>query len=315
MIVPYLRHCAAAAQRLKQAASRLDKEVAAGRVTYEDVVPPEMRKALAAKPVEDQKRVSRAFGQQPAYKAPGDLAKHRALNQSLFNAQTKNPNMPRVEVFRDTSEAMVMPLLNSMSDKYSKVPVVIGMPENPGGALRDAGTLKVPAKKKSGPMPPPTSAPVDKTLNLSAIQHELGEVESLRSPRLQPHASHMGIEPILRENAALHGDAAAYNIMQAARSEHADDALVAKLHKQVGGTGSSPVQPGTRRARAMADRLEAAVPQLSERARSAMAYAQLHAGPEQVVSGLPEPLVAKLNAGGSRAAHRLLKTFARKGRL
>lgn len=255
----------------KFAASRLDKEVAAGRARYEDVLP-----ATALSPgmtSEEVKKLSRTYSHTPA--APSDLAQHRELNQRLFNAQIARPDAVIGADVTGRSPLSLEPKAYSYAERTPGVrkdsyDVEVG--PRTGRYLRmmaekrDANVAQNALSRAPSRLPP--SHPMDATLNLSALQHELGEVEAMKSRHSYPHASHAGIEPTLRELMAVRADPEAYGVVDAVTHMSAgtgvpdDDILFAKLHKQVGGTGNSPVQPGTRRARALERRLTANASQL-----------------------------------------------------
>jgi hypothetical protein len=125
---------------------------------------------------------------------------------------------------------------------------------------------------------------VDATLDHAGLQHELGEVHEMNDAKrkvpvqgadgkpardargmvqleekrvVHPHASHLGVSPILREDMAVMHDPEARDLMDKVRQRHPDDAHVAKLKRQMGYHPNSPIQPGTRAARALEDRLAA----------------------------------------------------------
>lgn len=280
----------------KFAASRLDKEVAAGRARYEDVLP-----ATALSPgmtPEEVKKLSRTYSHTPA--APPDLARHRELNQRLFNAQLARPGaLVRADVtgsaplsFEPRTYAFAERTPGVRHDSFDvEVSPRSGRYLRMMAEKRDANIAQNALARAPSRLPP--SHPMDATLNLSALQHELGEVEAMTSRHSYPHASHAGIEPTLRELMAVRADPEAYGVTDAVTHMYAgtgvpdDDILFAKLHKQVGGTGNAPVQPGTRRARALEKRLVANAGQLMPATRREHILDQLNELSDVAGTGIP----------------------------
>lgn len=109
--------------------------------------------------------------------------------------------------------------------------------------------------------------PVDSTLRFAVGQHELGEAAEMLRKTPRPHASHIGVEPILREQIAMMGDADAVRAMSSARQGHPDDALVQKLIRRAGGTPDSPLPLGGRQQRAVERMLDSNVQNLHPASR------------------------------------------------
>lgn len=269
----------------KFAASRLDKEVAAGRARYEDVLP--ARHIPPGASQEDLKRISRAYSHTPAFNP--SIARHRDMNARLFAAQTARPEAlvgPGVTVSTPKTRAPGTILPFSGHDLRT-APLHVEVSPRSGQFYRMmADTFDPELAERTlarAPSRLPAAHPMDATLNLSALQHEFGEVEALRKNTTMPHASHAGIEPLLRERLAVRHDPEAHYALEQMRGINQfvgvpdDDLLFTRLHKQVGGTGNTPVQPGTRRARALEQRMRAAVPQMLPETRREHVLDQLNA--------------------------------------
>lgn len=82
---------------------------------------------------------------------------------------------------------------------------------------------------------------IDPTATYATLQHELGEAAEGGRAKVTPFASHLGVEPILREQLATQGDAVASKLFHKVRQQDPADAHVQKLIRQVGGTPGAPV--------------------------------------------------------------------------
>lgn len=82
---------------------------------------------------------------------------------------------------------------------------------------------------------------IDPSVTYGTLQHELGEAVEGGRAKLTPFASHLGVEPILREQLATQGDAIASKLFHKLRQQDPADAHVQKLIRQVGGTPGAPV--------------------------------------------------------------------------
>ena len=282
--------------------SRLDKEVAKGRVDYSDVVPGATSRdqtgywhkakgdwhstsgdtglVTRIAPVNTSEAINRRirFGYDPnkataqealmapAPVSPDRLARTRALNDALYKAQLKNPQaatgLPSIEAHSKFSpigpgmvngQVYVPPesasLIRGVANKEKVRPTLSILAGNlpPGNIF----THPQVASRLHGP-----SDPMDPTLNKAILQHEFGEANmfhnlSNNNGKIQPLASHLGAEPILRENLGTLGDPAAQNMMAKARTLDRGDVSVQQAIRQVGGTPNSPVPLGGKQHRAV----------------------------------------------------------------
>jgi hypothetical protein len=100
---------------------------------------------------------------------------------------------------------------------------------------------------------------VDSTLNRAALDHEVGErMQAINAKQkgIHLHASHLGVEPILRENQIARGDPEAVGTLQKLRHQHPDDKLVNKMTRQLGHHPDSPLPVGGRHQRKLEKMLE-----------------------------------------------------------
>jgi hypothetical protein len=291
----------------KVAASRLDKEVAEGAASYSDVdprIPRSMGESSIAK------RISRASGQAPVPRTSEELNRTRSLNAALFNnahlrgrynteldgypIQQLTPGSARLNpgaseyTLRNELHAMGPATLHSSAgpntvyapDTSSRFLRTTSEPFGPFRAGVTSGFGAAPGidpniKRKLVRTLLAPEADVDRTLNYGILEHELGESDRLGARDVAPHSSHMGIEPIGRENMALRGDPEAQAIISKIRNSSHDDALMQRKLREAGNTASSPLPVGGRAMRSVERNIAANPQQLSKATRANAVSTQL----------------------------------------
>lgn len=286
----------------KEAASRIDKALAAGQLAFKDVMPelraPRVGSYGHQKTVQEWKRLWRDSAHAPAPRSAEELARTRALNAAKVEQAAHNTGVRGVKVVREDqgdgwmrAQGPHVPIAQSRRGNIQAV-----VPTDSAAYVRESvheattPAQRVPRRppvtpaSKSGTKPTkrpaivstantrstPLNAPEDPTLMHAFTQHEIGEARTLKKApgtRYAPHASHIGVEPILRENLALVGDPAAQQLSSSLRRLHPDDAYVQRLVRQVGGTPDSPIPLEGRRANALHERLRATESTLSPQSR------------------------------------------------
>lgn len=254
----------------KLAASRIDKEIAAGRLRYSDVMPdvPEGGVGSIFEPF--LKRRMRAEMSAPSEVAPEALARRRALNQKLYEARFAHPDVPGVKMQKTLAPGLgAGMLLDSVYAPDTSARFVRTL-DRPFGVSRALGSTLHPAIPEhllTG------AVAEDPTLNRAILEHELGEASTMnravaRKGMAAPFASHLGSEPIIRENLALAGDPEALATMAKLRQRHPDDAYVQKLVRQAGGTPDAPIPLHGKQHRAIEAALAKHPEQLTKQTRS-----------------------------------------------
>jgi len=239
----------------KTAASRLDKEVRLGNVGYHDV-DPSIPKALGNTGY--GKYVSRTHAFEPT--AAPNLAQRQNLLDRSHNAHIGTNNivgthLPNVGPATDGRMAFGQPKVHA--------------PKSSGGFMRSAGKgLWGRLRAQLGTHDEkflPKAVPSDKTTGRAILGHELAERQEMArsgTHGVHLHASHMGVRPILEENMHARGDPGSVKALQAVRRGHPDDALVARLSKQIGHHPDAPLPIGGKHERALEKRLAASSGQL-----------------------------------------------------
>lgn len=168
----------------------------------------------------------------------GAEARRDAIQEKRFSLMAKRPE----EVVPGAKGALVYTTDNTY-------PVLGGPATVPG---KTPQVLVRPADFKA------TGVSMGPTERASVLAHELGEVaetsRGMQGKSITPHASHMGLEPLLREDMELVGHPTASRNNQRLRmgAEASEgDVLVAKAKRQAGFLPDQPIQPGTRRAAAV----------------------------------------------------------------
>lgn len=243
-------------KQLKIAASRLDKEVAAGNVSYSDV-DPRIPRAMGDSGF--AKRISRAEGLSPASRTPEQVARTRALNQAIFRNQHREHTLPQVP---QTPRAAPhtpssLKLVNDFAPKAgpatqgTAAQQLVSAPDTSGRFMRTVTQGRMgPLRALSSTVTPDTRiqnkvltppAAVDHTLNNAVLQHEFGEADLMGAKDRTMFASHFGIQPIMREQQALIGDPEAQEYMQRARQLNPDDRLIQRKLREAGSTPDRPL--------------------------------------------------------------------------
>jgi len=264
----------------KIAASRLDKEVLEGNVGYHDVDP---RLPASMGQSGMGKGFTRMNAMAPAEQTPEAVARLRALRAakdrntySLADKarQTieKNPedlgNISN-EVLDQASIHNQMfpgagPATVPMHGAGNRPGVFAGddsgqflrsMQDGPYGAFRADLSTKDPTNLAPIFLNPRKS--VDDSLNHGVLEHEIGERNTMLNTNPQgrsiqhAHATHAGIEPLLREELAVQGDPEAVRTLQNLRQGNPDDRLTAALRRRAGAHPDSPLPLGGRQQRAV----------------------------------------------------------------
>lgn len=239
----------------KLSSTRYEREIASGGLSRGDVTPgvpnlPGPANVVSRKMTRDQLRA-------PAEVGPGALERTRVLNDKLYRTQVPQAGQYVPGLYGSTA---ISPgnVAGFLGTNGVKVPEESGQfMRGLGGSTVDRlkGTVGAMSSAKGDPtllrQLLPERAPVDRTLNYAAGQHEIGEGAEFARGVFRPNASHLGVEPILRENIAIKGDPEAVRAMSNLRSVHPDDRLVQKAIRQVGGTPDAPLALGGRQQRAV----------------------------------------------------------------
>lgn len=281
----------------KIAASTIDREVAAGRARYEDVLPAAWREGVPAK---EMKARYRQYVHDAAEHP--DIARHRKLNAHLLEAQLAQPS-----IAAGVPNVTATKVRTRDSATYASPGYARGEPLHIEYNPRAGQISRLPYAAEwhlRNPARMPAAAPVDASLGLGVLQHEFGEAQALRSAKLHPYSSHAGVEPYLRQAMALRQDPLAARIF--AEQGGDSDMLIDQAHRRMGGTSSNPVQPGTRRARALEREWERMIPQFAPADRKGMITdflrtQQAPAGTAPTVAGIPEELRAAIMQSGAVA--------------
>lgn len=298
-----------AQQLRKVAASRLDKEVAAGNVSYSDV-DPRIPRPMGSSGM--AKRISRAEGMAPAARTPEQVNRTRTLNDALFKNQHARADRsiqgfvprqpPQTERLvkgpqrRLELHDRMLPGMGPASMDIGGDAISVYAPHTSGQFIRTfnepAGAVRaglhvhpsITSETQNKFLVPP--ADVDRTLNHTIMQHEFGEADLLGAKNVTPFASHFGVQPITREQQALMGDPEAQAIMQKARASNPDDALVQRKLREAGATPNSPLPVEGRAARSVERNLAANPTQLNKATRAQTLQRELQ---QQLATTTPHP--------------------------
>ena len=255
---------------VKVALPRYEREIQAGNITRGDVVPgsPDVRGGLLGP---SQRAKTRATLVAPASVQPGEVAHTRALKEKLYAAQTGSGAKAlgvSANIKREPLAGMVAGTAPGLLG-----PPTVHAPEISGQLVRGlTGGFVDRAKTMGGALTQQDSlfvpkAPVDATLNHAVLQHELGEASEMAKSTVRPFASHLGPEPILRENIGVLGDPEAQAAMGRLRQVHPDDALVQRMVRRAGGTPNAPIPLGGAQHRAVDRMLDRSASLLSPETR------------------------------------------------
>lgn len=273
----------------KIAASRLDKEVAKGNVRYQDAVPMQWYDPR------DPKSVSRQQQMSGTNLAPSALHRKRNLDDAIVRNTYARAGVAKREVAvrglaGNTPAQLGAPhspqrMINQQalldSTVHSKFLPGAGpamtqgevyVPRESGQFLRGI-TNPMTAQQAINATEPfsfngslPAHQPVDKTLTRAVLDHEQGERNVLLGHRkqkvdgkdvaaLHPHATHLGVEPTMREAIITKGDVEAQGVFKKLRG-HGDDAQLQAILRNAGHHPDAPIPIGGRVHRAIEKRLE-----------------------------------------------------------
>ena len=290
----------------KIALPRYEREIQAGNIQRSDIIPGALNvKGGILGP--SARSLTRNALAAPAAVAPEALAQKRELNQRLYNAQVAAPvqahGIPGLASVHADMVPGAGPATAPGKTLAGNFVSQVHSPPNAGQFIRGAsrgtvGSLGAIASSLPQAAPYqkhllPDAAPVDATLNKAVLQHELGEASEMSRPTVRPFASHLGPEPILRENLATQGDPEAIAAMSKVRKMNPDDNLVQKAIRRVGGTPDSPVPIGGKQHRAIEQMLDQGAQKLSPASRTrglqlgAALEKQVPYVPEHVAQGVP----------------------------
>lgn len=290
---------------LKAAASRLDREVALGNVSYSDV-DPRIPRPIGQSGI--AKRISREGAHAPTPRTPEELSRTRTLNKAIFNnehlraARVGEQRLHPVNKLRAGFSGADMPLYAEGAENIPRYRLHNQMaPQGPATKVRgESAHMFVPdttgqfvrgTSKGLGPsyakaltyshkdvlglnrnnpdaqklLPP--RAPVDDTLNRAMLGHEMQEAQNFMDEKVTPFGSHMGISPITEENMLIRGDPEAQQHMQNWRRLSADDRLVTRKLREAGHHPDAPLPVSGRAERSVAKNIARNPAQLSPEAR------------------------------------------------
>ena len=193
----------------------------------------------------DEKRKYREGVHAPAVRTPAELERRRAIQDKRFNVFARKPEML-------SPDAAGTKVHTSTFGSMASVPGM-GPRTNMSGGKVHIGMSPL-DEALVAPMTG-THGPMNKTLRTSVLAHEIGEAAEMnraaRGGSITPHATHLGLEPIIREGVELTGDHEAVAGMRKLRLGHSDDKRVQDALRSVGHHPDVPIQPGTRRAKAL----------------------------------------------------------------
>ena len=284
----------------KLAASRLDKEVKAGRMTYAQAypgyVPRSYEQEGGAKGLKESKRIAREVESEASAVAPQALARRRALNNAVYQNKMRlggEGNTTLVNAHVPGAGPMNMGVPGVQQN-------IAFVPETSGQWFRahaagDRSAANRATWGLTGGLP--AREAIDGTLNRMALEHELGEGVARNANVVHPHATHMGAQPLLRENLALHGDPEAQRLVGQLRNRGMDDIIMQKAMKQVGAHPDRPL--------AMDGRQQAAVERIlaSKRDKLSPKTQGVNAGHQAINSmfGIPQRVATVPDVLGQQA--------------
>lgn len=238
----------------KIALSRLDKEIAAGKVSLQDV---------PGLPAGATKTQAREAFHAPAPRTIDRLYAKRKMNERMFSQmsrlkpeQLQSIGKPGVHI-TNRLPGGPMYLHGRVSVPKSSGRFIRTVAESPRLGVTRASIASLGA---THPLLTPErmlvpAKGVDPTINRAALQHELGEAgEAARiqaGKSITPVSSHIGVKPILEEQMALRGDPEAIKVFSKVRAREQGDVAVQKAIRQAGGTPDRPLAIGGRQERAV----------------------------------------------------------------
>lgn len=309
----------------KIALPRYEQEIQAGNIQRSALGPnlPNVQGGLLGPAA---RKMTRDQLHAPAPVDPGALARKRQLNDHLYHAQAAAPHAATGIQVGGVSKEMLPGAFAATLPGITGKPQVYSPPQSGqfmrgmGGGFTDRmkATGAAMAPQHAGALLPPSSS-VDPTINKAVLHHELGEASEMGKPAWRPFASHLGPEPIIRENMAMQGDPEAMGHMAKLRQMHPDDALAQKAIRHAGGTPDSPIPIGGRQHRAVEGYIDRNVQKINPTIRGQrlmgavasgkeLAYAspEVHGAARQVMEGIPATLKQPSLMGKLRSAKELV---------
>lgn len=261
---------------IKEATTRFEREIATGNLSRGDVTPGVPNLPGFLNPV--SRKQTRDILAAPAAVDPATLERTRRLKGLQHPAQIAAAGS---YVPKAVGSLEPMPKGYAATKGTSTGQFAVHAPLQTGqfmrtagggdivGALRGEAVASQPAL--AGALLRPAQ-PQDRTIGQAIAQHEIGEAAELSrafTPAgLRPYASHLGVEPVLREQQALRGDPDAVRDMNRARSIHPDDKRMQGYIRQAGGTADAPLPLGGRQQRAVERMLDRNSSQISAHAKA-----------------------------------------------
>lgn len=246
-----VRHAAFLDELQKIAATRYRKELERGTITVSDIIP-------GGYSSEDQ--TIRDTLRAPAEVSPKDLARKRQMSKKVYQTQMAAPQASGIPGLKTTKR------MHPQFGVGMQGGMVFAPPQS-GRFMRSIGAgPKASQRAALSPLVSQVSPGmgeallekakgVDSTLTHAGAQHEFGEASELsrmlKSKKALPHASHLGVEPIIRENIAVRGDPEAVKEMGKLRALSGDDTAVQKIIRRAGGTPDAPLAVGGKQQRAV----------------------------------------------------------------
>lgn len=265
----------------KAAATRYEKEIAKGTIQRSDLVP-ELTTNIPSGPFgAAQRKMTR--DQLAAYEPPTPGIKFTPEKATRLRALQHKNDLAHVNEVAPGFTGKIKPV----PGMYAATAFgSVHAPEGSGQFVRTMNQSPLRATAATFTSQPealfvPPKPSIDPHLTHAVGQHEIGEAASLRraaeehalnrraviqggsdemtamahplSVPVRPFASHLGTEPILRENISVSkAPAEAVQEMAKLRQMHPDDALVQKMIRNAGGTPNAPLPLGGRAERALA---------------------------------------------------------------
>jgi hypothetical protein len=248
----------------KLATPRYEREIAAGNISRAQVAPKVPGTGIGFMQPTERKMTRQALAA-PASVAPEQLARRRSINEGVFRAQRAAEGPQAASMLKGVGPGMMGGKIYT-PDSSARFLRTVGAPL--GGLRASAATLHPSLERGLV-----SSRPMDSTLNRAVLSHEQGERTSLKALNKnvgdggRPHASHLGVTPILNEQQALRGDPEAVGAMSKVRQMHGDDKLVQSYIRRAGGTADAPLPSGGRGERAVARMMDRDVGKLNPASR------------------------------------------------
>jgi len=274
----------------KLAATRLDKEIAKGTVTPQQVWERMKANKQVSGPLPQSMWTSKS-GLRAGMRAPVHAAHAKGLKRrreiagrsakAIAKSQKVQPfmmplmgpaalfphkfDLPKHKnpVVNEAIQAVAKPGAKVSPHSGSWVRKITELTDKPGSLKLPEGLKALAATLPIADRALLKKQPVDKTLYKKILGHELGEMQETKA---QPHASHRGMLPRIREQYPV-GDPRAEKVMSKLRKLAPDDKLVTRLMTQAGGTPDRPIPEGGKQHRALRRMVDRNVTKLTPKAR------------------------------------------------